>query len=143
MRKNNISAKRKKRFKITTNSEHSNYISPNLLNQNFKVNSPNEVWVSDITYISTYEGWLYLAVILDLYSRKIVGWSMNKTMTSIVIDSFNNAIMDRKPEAGLIFHSDKGSQYASNKFRELLKPVKLMKGLTFFYELLLIYLVEK
>jgi len=131
MKGNNIAAKRKKKFKITTNSEHGNYISPNLLNQNFKVNSPNEIWVSDITYISTYEGWLYLAVILDLYSRKVVGWSMSKRMTSqLVIDSLNNAIMDRKPAAGLIFHSDRGSQYASNNFRELLKNNNIIQSMS-------------
>ena len=71
------------------------YISPNLLNQNFKVNSPNEVWVGDITYISTYEGWLYLAVVLDLYSRKVVGWSMSNRMTSqLVIDALEHAIIE-------------------------------------------------
>lgn len=131
MKENNIAAKKRKKFKRTTNSNHSNYISPNLLNQNFNVNSPNKVWVSDITYISTYEGWLYLAVVLDLYSRKVVGWSMSNRMTSqIVIDSLNHAIMDRKPETGLIFHSDRGSQYASHDFRRVLKNNELVQSMS-------------
>jgi putative transposase len=122
MKGNNISAKRKKKYKRTTNSNHSNYISPDLLNQNFRTSSPNEVWVSDITYINTYEGWLYLAVVLDLYSRKVVGWSMSSTMTTqLVIDALENSILDRKPGTGLIFHSDRGSQYSSTDFRKTLK----------------------
>ena len=131
MKRNNIAAKRRKKFKRTTNSNHNNYISPNLLNQNFRVNSPNEVWVSDITYISTYEGWLYLAVVLDLYSRKVVGWSMSNRMTSqLVIDSLNNAIMDRKPADGLIFHSDRGSQYASIDFRKSIKNNNIIQSMS-------------
>lgn len=82
MQENSIAAKIKKKFKRTTNSNNSNYISPNLLEQNFIVNSPNEALIVDITYISTYEGWLYIPVIFDLYSRKVVGWSMNNRMTS-------------------------------------------------------------
>jgi transposase InsO family protein len=131
MYKHNIAAKRKKKFKRTTNSNHSNYISPNLLNQNFRVNSPNEVWVSDITYISTYEGWLYLAVILDLYSRKIVGWSMSNRITSqLVIDAIENAILDRKPEVKLIFHSDRGTQYSSADFRKILKKHGIIQSMS-------------
>lgn len=131
MNKNNIAAKRKKKFKRTTNSNHGNYISPNLLNQNFRTNSPNEVWVSDITYISTYEGWLYLAVVLDLYSRKVVGWSMSNRMTSkLVIDALEHAIIDRQPVAGLIFHSDRGSQYASIDFRKSLKNNDIIQSMS-------------
>jgi transposase InsO family protein len=131
MNKWNIAAKRKNKFKRTTNSNHSNYISPNLLNQNFRVNSPNEVWVSDITYISTYEGWLYLAVVLDLYSRKVVGWSMSNRMTSqLVIDALEHATMDRKPVAGLIFHSDRGTQYASISFRKSLKKNMIIQSMS-------------
>jgi transposase InsO family protein len=131
MNKNNIAAKRKKKFKRTTNSNHGNYISPNLLNQNFRANSPNKVWVSDITYISTYEGWLYLAVVLDLYSRKVVGWSMSNRMTSqLVKDSLEHAIIDRQPAAGLIFHSDRGSQYASIDFRKSLKNNDIIQSMS-------------
>jgi len=131
MKNNNIAAKRKKKFKRTTNSNHSNYISPNLLNQNFRVDNPNEVWVSDITYISTYQGWLYLAVVLDLYSRKVVGWSMSNRMTSqLVIDSLNHAIMDRNPAGGLIFHSDRGSQYASLDFRKSIEKNNIIQSMS-------------
>lgn len=131
MNQNNIAARRKKKFKRTTNSSHSKYVSPNLLNQNFTVNSPNKVWVSDITYISTYEGWLYLAVILDLYSRKVVGYSMSSRMTSqLVIDAFKCAIIDRKPTTGLIFHSDRGSQYASTDFRKLLEKQGVIQSMS-------------
>ena len=131
IRNSNIAAKRKKKFKRTTNSKHSNYISPNLLNQNFKVTSPNKVWVADITYISTYEGWLYLAVVLDLYSRKVVGWSMSNRMTAqLVIDALHHAIIDREPSAELIFHSDRGSQYASIDFRKMLSNCKIIQSMS-------------
>ncbi|NOX66676.1 MAG: IS3 family transposase [Chlorobi bacterium] len=131
MHQNNIAAKTKKKFKRTTNSNHSNYISPNLLEQNFRVNSSNEVWVADITYISTYEGWLYLSVVIDLYSRKVVGWSMSNRMTSqLVIDSLEYAIADRKPEVGLIFHSDRGSQYSSVEFRRSLKRNRIIQSMS-------------
>ena len=131
MHQNNIAAKTKKKFKKTTNSNHSNYISPNLLEQNFRVTSPNEAWVADITYISTYEGWLYLAVVLDLYSRKVVGWSMGNRMTSrLVIDALEHAIVDRKPVDGLIFHSDRGSQYVSIDFRKSLKKHSIIQSMS-------------
>jgi transposase InsO family protein len=131
MRENSISAKMKKKFKRTTDSNHNNYISPNLLNQNFNVELPNTVWAADITYISTHEGWLYLSVILDLYSRKVVGWSMSNRMTSqLVIDSLEHAIEVRKPEDGLIFHSDRGSQYSSFDFRISLKKHNIIQSMS-------------
>ena len=131
MKKNNIAAKKRKKFKRTTNSNHSNYISPNLLKQNFNTNYPNEVWVGDITYINTYEGWLYLAVVLDLYSRKVVGWSMSNRMTSqLVMDALEHAIIDRNPIAELVFHSDRGSQYASIDFRKALKNNKIIQSMS-------------
>jgi len=131
MSENNIEAKRKKKFKRTTNSNHSNYISPDLLNQNFTASSPNEAWVSDITYINTYEGWLYLAVVLDLYSRRVVGWSMNSTMTTqLVIDALESAIKERKPPSGLIFHSDRGTQYSSTDFRKTLKKHVIIQSMS-------------
>jgi len=121
MRQNGIAAKSKRRFRITTNSRHNLPVAENLLNQQFRVDGPNKVFVSDITYIWTTEGWLYLAVILDLFSRKIVGWAMSDRITQdIVINAFLMAVWRRKPEAGLIFHSDRGSQYAANDFRGLL-----------------------
>jgi len=116
-----LKAIQKRKFKRTTNSNHNLPLKDNLLKRNFNVTQPNKVWASDITYISTNEGWLYLAVVIDLYSRKVVGWSINKTMTrQLVIDALNMGIKNRKPDKGLIFHSDRGSQYASHDFQKKL-----------------------
>ena len=122
MRKNGIQARMKKRFKITTDSSHSMPVAENILNRNFKVDGPNKAWVSDITYIWTFAGWLYLCVILDLYSRRIVGWSMSDRMKAgMVVAALEMACRNRHPEKGLIFHSDRGSQYASVLVRTELK----------------------
>lgn len=122
MRENGIVAKGKKKFKVTTDSKHNLPVAPNLLNQNFTVSTPDTVWVSDITYIWTNEGWLYLATVLDLYSRRIVGWSMSERIKrQLVIDAMNQAINRRNPCPGLICHSDRGSQYASNDYQALLE----------------------
>jgi len=126
-----LRSRRAKRFKQTTNSKHSLPIAPNRLNKNFKVDQPDCVWVSDITYIWTWEGWLYLAVILDLFSRQIVGWSINTMMTKeLVLAALRQAIDRRKPDAGLIFHSDRGSQYASHKVRELLEKHRFVQSMS-------------
>lgn len=122
MKQNGIRSKRIKKFKATTNSSHNLPVAPNLLNQDFNVQKNNQVWVSDITYIPTGEGWLYLAAIVDLYNRKVVGWAMNSTMTrELVIAAFRQAIWRYRPPAGVIHHSDRGSQYASHEYRGLLK----------------------
>lgn len=122
MRINGIAAKTKRRFKATTNSRHCLPVAKNLLEQRFTADGPNKVWTSDITYIWTEEGWLYLAVVLDVFSRQIVGWSMGgKIDTALVLRAFNQAVMRRRPAPGLIFHSDRGSQYASAEFRKALK----------------------
>jgi transposase InsO family protein len=114
-----LKAVQKRKFKKTTNSNHDLPLKDNLLKRNFNVTQPNKVWASDITYISTNEGWLYLAVIIDLYSRKVVGWSINKRMTKqLVIDALNMGIKNRNTDKGLIFHSDRGSQYASHDFQK-------------------------
>ena len=129
MRKAGLKAKTKKKFKATTNSKHSLPVAPNLLNRNFTVAKPNIAWVSDISYIWTNEGWLYLAVIIDLFSRTVVGWSMNERMTTELIESaLQMAIWHRKParDNSLIFHSDRGSQYASTKFQKILKEHKII-----------------
>lgn len=111
----------KKKYKSTTNSKHNKPIFKNVLQQNFKYDQPNQAWVGDITYIWTTEGWLYLAVVIDLYSRKIVGWSMSSRMkASLVCDALLMAIWQRNPGKGLIVHSDQGVQYASEKYRRLL-----------------------
>ncbi len=122
MKRNCIQAKRKKKFKATTNSKHNLPIADNLLNRNFKANKPNETWVGDITYIATEEGWLYLAAWIDLCTRKVVGWSMASRMTAdLVVDAFRMAIFRQKRQIPNIVHSDRGSQYASGHFRKELK----------------------
>jgi putative transposase len=124
MQLHGIRAKGKRRFKVTTDSKHSLPIAPNLLNREFAVAVPDKVWVGDITYIHTDEGWLFLAVVIDLFSRQVVGWSLRQDMTrEIVIDALRMAWFKRDPDkdAGLIFHSDRGSQYASGDFTDMLK----------------------
>lgn len=117
-----VTAKQKKRFKATTDSKHNLPVAPNLLNRNFTTSRPDSVYCSDITYIWTTEGWLYLVVIIDLFSRKVVGWSLNKRMTKkLVINALQMAIWRRRPSPGLIFHSDRGSQYCSKDFQLLLR----------------------
>lgn len=122
MRLAGVSARRRHRFKVTTHSRHNLPVAPNLLDREFTVDRPNSYWVSDITYIWTNEGWLYLSVVVDLFSRQVVGWSINSRITKeLVTGAFEMAIWRRRPEPGLIFHSDRGSQYCSNDFQKLLK----------------------
>ncbi len=122
MKEAKVFVRYRKKYKITTNSKHKQPIYENVLNRKFHVTKANTAYVSDITYIWTQEGWLYLAVVMDLFSRKIVGWSMSSRMkASLVCDALNMAIWQRKPLSGLIVHSDRGSQYASKEYRELLK----------------------
>ena len=121
MKVHGIIAKAKKKFKATTSSKHNLPVAENLLNQDFVAKKPNTVWVSDITYIATLEGWLYLAVILDLYSRQVVGWAMSDRLTAgFVIKALYQAIGRRNPVRGCILHSDRGVQYASADFRNVL-----------------------
>lgn len=121
MKEYGIQARGKRKFIATTDSKHSLPIAPNLLNRNFRPDAPNRVWTSDITYIQTAAGWLYLAAVLDLYSRQIVGWSMQPHMqSSLVTDALKMAWFRRRPEPGLIFHSDRGSQYCSHVFQNTL-----------------------
>ena len=122
MKEAGVQVRHKKKFKVTTNSNHKLPLFENLLERQFDVEQPNQVFASDITYVWTQEGWLYLAVVIDLYSRKVVGWSMSSRMTAqLVCDALTMAIWLRRPKAGLIHHSDRGSQYASHAFRRLLK----------------------
>ena len=123
MQSNGIRAKGKRRFKVTTDSKHDLPIAPNLLNREFTVAQPGKVWVGDITYIATDEGWLFLAVVIDLFSRQVVGWSLRQDMSrDIVIDALRMAWFKRHPgkDTGLILHSDRGSQYASQDLRDVL-----------------------
>ena len=122
MRKAGIRSRTKKKFKATTNSRHNFPIAPNLLNQDFNVDAPDHTWVGDITYIPTDEGWLYLAVILDLFNREVVGWSASSRMARrLAIDALQMALGRRNPGKGLLHHSDRGSQYASADYQKILK----------------------
>jgi putative transposase len=125
MQQYGIRARGKRRFRITTtDSRHELPIAPNLLHRNFTVAAPNQAWAGDITYIQTEEGWLFLAVVIDLFSRRVVGWSLQPEMRSdLVIDALKMACLQRSlnRNAGLIFHSDRGSQYASQDFRMALE----------------------
>ena len=121
MRKYQITAKRKRKFMVTTNSKHNLAVAENILNQTFQAIQPNEKWVTDITYIWTNQGWLYLAVVLDLFSRKVVGWAMGSSMErNLVISALQMALQARQPEKGLLHHSDRGSQNASKDYQKLL-----------------------
>jgi putative transposase len=121
MREYGIRARHKRRYKATTDSKHKLPIAENLLDRNFAPAAPNQAWSSDITYVWTDEGWLYLAVVLDLFNREIVGWSIKSRMTAdIVIDALTMAWFRRRPAPGLIHHSDRGSQYASHAHRDKL-----------------------
>ena len=131
MRENDIYARKKKRFKVTTDSSHQLPIAPNVLNREFSVTSPNMVWVSDITYIDTKEGWLYLCIILDLCSRKAVGWSMVSRMeATLVTSALSMAVLHRTPPKELIFHSDRGGQYASKAFRKKLDEYFMIQSMS-------------
>jgi transposase InsO family protein len=127
MRKNDIHSKTKKKFKVTTNSKHNNPVYENILDRNFRVNEPNKLWISDITYIWTNEGWLYLCTVIDLYSRKVVGWSMSERIdTELVKRAFLMAWNQRKPKGKLLFHSDRGVQYTSKDFQKVLKDKQVL-----------------
>jgi putative transposase len=122
MREAGVEVRQRKKYKVTTNSQHTRPVFENVLARQFSVEQIDRVYAADITYIWTQEGWLYLAVVMDLCSRKIVGWSMSSRMTAqLVCDALTMAIWRRRPQAGLIHHSDRGSQYASHAFRQLLE----------------------
>jgi len=122
MRENGIRAKHNRRFKATTDSKHTLPVAENLLDRNFNPEKPNQVWTADLTYVWTNEGWLYLAVVLDLFNREVVGWSIKPRMTAdIVTDALTMAWFRRRPAPGLLHHSDRGSQYASHAFQGKLK----------------------
>lgn len=125
MREIGLFSRIKRKFVVTTNSNHTLAIAENILNRNFTADRPNRKWAADITYIPTKMGWLYLAVVMDLFSRRIVGWSMSDTIDSVLVQSaMRMALGRRNPDAGVIHHSDRGVQYASEDFQELLKDNK-------------------
>ena len=130
MRINGIRAKMKRRYKVTTHSRHTRPIVPNLLTGR-TIDAPDTTWVSDITYIRTYEGWLYLAVVLDIFSRSVVGWSMSERLTDdLTVNALIQALLKRNPASDLIFHSDRGSQYASMRFRQILSRYGILQSMS-------------
>lgn len=128
MKELDLKSRTVKKYKATTNSKHNLPVAANVLNQQFQASAPNQIWMTDITYIPTDEGWLYLASVMDLYSRKIVGFHMDERMTkSLVIKALDQAYRVQKPRGEVLHHSDRGSQYASQEYQERLKTYK-MKG---------------
>ena len=122
MAANGLNARRRKKFRTTTKSDHKHSASPNLVNRQFQPEAPNKVWASDLTYVATAEGWLYLCVILDLYSRRVIGWATSKSLgTTSVLKALWMAITGRGNPRNVIFHSDRGVQYASIVFRRVLR----------------------
>jgi transposase InsO family protein len=131
MREAGIRAKGARKYKATTDSKHALPVSPNLLERKFTVEARNEVWVSDITYLWTRQGWMYLAVIIDLFSRRVVGWSLSERMTAdLVCGALDSAVAKRQPGPGLLFHSDRGSQYASRAFRRRLWRCRMVQSMS-------------
>jgi transposase InsO family protein len=125
MRREQIRGKARRKFKVTTQSDHRFPIAPNIIQGNFKPAKPNQVWAADITYIWTQQGWLFLAVVIDLFSRKVVGWSMNDSVnTDLTLNALRMAYATRNPGPGLIHHSDRGCQYASSAYQLFLQSQK-------------------
>jgi len=121
MQAEGLSGDAPKRFRRTTDSSHDQPITRNVVQRNFTVDAPNKVWVADITYVRTWEGWLYLAVVLDLYSRRVVGWAIDDHMrTELALEALDMAFEHRRPPPGLVHHSDRGVQYASNEYQKRL-----------------------
>ena len=131
MRKQGLSARARKRFKITTNSKHNLPVASNLVEMKFNPEQKNSLWTTDITYIWTREGWLYLSVILDLWSRAVVSWEADRSMDeNLVIKPLEKALKEREPNGELILHSDRGSQYASQRLRNILKENNISQSMS-------------
>ena len=131
MRELNLKVRYPKRFKVTTDSNHNETISPNLLDRQFQVAKPNQVWTTDITYVWTLQGWLYVAVVIDLFSRQVVGWAIDDHMrTSLCVKALQMAFWRRKPPPGLLHHSDRGSQYASREYRQHLAVMRMDQSMS-------------
>lgn len=131
MRQLDLRAKAKKKFKVTTDSKHNLPIAPNLLDRDFSTTARNQKWVGDISYVWTDEGWMYLAVVIDLYSRAVIGWSIQSTMSrQLVCDALMMALWRRGFPKGVLFHSDRGSQYCSNDYQKMLKTYGLIGSMS-------------
>jgi putative transposase len=121
MRELGLRARRKRRFVPTTDSKHAMPVAPNVLDRHFETDAPNQVWVTDITYVWTWEGWLYLAAVLDLFSRRVIGWAMSTSLSrELALDALDMALRTRAPPSGLVHHSDRGCQYASADYQAAL-----------------------
>lgn len=130
-RTNGIEARRRLRFKVTTNSKNTQWIAPNLLNRCFQAQRPNQIWVGDVTFIATRAGWLYLAVLLDLYSRKVIGWSMSERIDKrLVLDALDMALLRRKPDREVLHHTDRGAIYGSDEYRGKLSTHQLTPSMS-------------
>jgi transposase InsO family protein len=131
MKQANIHSVRRKAYKRTTNSNHGNPVAPNLLMRDFSASAPNQIWVSDITYIPTGEGWLYLAIVKDLFTKKVVGYAFSSRIdTALALEALGMAVRRQKPGEGLVFHSDRGVQYASRAFRAALEGYKFRQSMS-------------
>jgi transposase InsO family protein len=131
MRDLGLKAKAPRRYKVTTDSRHSFAIAPNVLDRRFDVSAPDTVWTTDISYVWTLKGWLYLAVVMDLFSRRIVGWAMDKRMkTDLVLNALSMAYWQRKPPKGLLHHSDRGSQYACPEYQSRLEQYGMQASMS-------------
>jgi putative transposase len=131
MREQGIQARRKRRFRRTTDSNHPNPVAPNVLARRFEPEAPNRAWVTDVTYVWTDEGWLFLAVMLDLFARKVVGWSTSAVNdTTLALAALHAALRTRRPAAGLVHHSDRGSPYASEDYRDALEDGGLIQSMS-------------
>jgi putative transposase len=131
MKLQQLCGKKRRRFRITTLSSHAYPVAANVVNRRFTAAAPNQCWVADISYFATREGWLYLAIVLDLFSRRVVGWSMSKWIdAALVIAALRMAVDQRKPQAGLIVHTDRGSQYACNEYRAFLADHNIIPSMS-------------
>ena len=131
MRSAHLEVRCKRKFRVTTKSKHRQPIAENVLNREFQASAPNQKWVTDITYLPTTDGWLYLATVMDLYSRKIVGWAMSERLeTLLVTEALQMALERRRPGAGLLHHSDRGSQYASEAYRQALQRLEAVQSMS-------------
>ena len=131
MREAGLRSKRRRRYRVTTQSKHRRPLAPNRLARQFTAKTPNEKWLTDITYVRTRQGWLYLAAVLDLFSRRVVGWAMEPYLTDkLTIKALQMALTNRQPPAGLLHHSDRGSQYASGDYQQLLADAQALASMS-------------
>jgi transposase InsO family protein len=131
MRSEGLAARPKKRFRVTTDSDHEHPVAPNLLERDFSAKAPDRVWVGDITYVWTREGWMYLAVLIDVFSRRIVGWAMRPYLTQeLALEALSRALELRRPAPGLIHHTDRGCQYAAKAYRKALEVAGIEQSMS-------------